>query len=47
VDAVARKLEAWLDAVDEPLVSTWDAGRLNLHEVVDWMRMAEGLRPES
>jgi hypothetical protein len=45
-DVVASKLAAWLDAAaDGELEPTWDGRRLDLHEVVGWMMMAEGLRP--
>ncbi len=46
-DVVASKLEAWLDEAQEAgeLTPTWDGSRLDLHEVVSWMMMAEGLRP--
>jgi hypothetical protein len=46
-DALAGKLAAWLDAAQESgdLEPTWDGRRLDLHEVVGWMMMAEGLRP--
>jgi hypothetical protein len=44
---VASKLEAWLDEAQGSgdLTPTWDGSRLDLHEVVSWMMMAEGLRP--
>jgi hypothetical protein len=46
-DVVASKLEAWLDEAQESgdVTPTWDGSRLDLHEVVSWMMMAEGLRP--
>jgi hypothetical protein len=46
-DVVASKLEAWLDEAQAAgdLTPTWDGSRLDLHEVVGWMLMAEGLRP--
>jgi hypothetical protein len=46
-DVVASKLEAWLDEAQGSgdLMPTWDGSRLDLHEVVGWMMMAEGLRP--
>jgi hypothetical protein len=44
-DVVASRLEAWLDEAEAGnLVPTWDGSRLDLHEVVSWMTMAEGLR---
>ncbi len=47
-DVVASKLEAWLDEAQGSgdLTPTWDGRRLDLHEVLDWMMMAEGLRAE-
>ena len=46
-DVVASRLEAWLDEAQESgdLTPTWDGSRLDLHEVVSWMTLAEGLRP--
>ncbi len=46
-DVVASRLEAWLDEAQESgdLTPKWDGSRLDLHEVVSWMTLAEGLRP--
>lgn len=45
--AVASKIEAWLDEAQESdnLSPQWDGSQLDLHEVIGWMMMAEGLRP--